>query len=469
MTRTQPSAGRHFGPLASRILVTLAVAALLVTGDFQPAQARQQSIADRPRMDAPSALVAGSVDRSSIDLTATYDVDATLDWAARTIDAQTAMNVRNSSGHSIDRLELNSLAGALGNMDVRVARVDGQDVAVDVIDQTIVVPLGSVLPAGESVNVFIRYTATFRSNATGRNYFFTRSGGILSAHRWIPWISRRTPFWSAERGDPFTTAVSPEVRVTLRADRDLTYATTGSAAGREGDARTFVARNVRDFNFTAAPDFGRLNGRSVDGDTKIVVYSRTLPRAMMLDYARRSMAAFEERIGQYPYPRFTVSESSGGVAMESPGHIWIPRGTPDWNVPFLVVHETGHQWFYSVVGSDQVREPFADEAMTEFLTRWFFGAFRGSNCAKDRLDRGIAGYDGSCFYEVVYVQGASFIDRLRKDVGDQRFWAAVRDYWNSNQFKFGGTVELLESLRVAADQANVQVYSRYSSRFPRYY
>lgn len=92
-----------------------------------------------------------------------------------------------------------------------------------------------------------------------------------------------------------------------------------------------------------------------------------------------------------------------------------------------------------------------------------------SNCAKDRVDRGIVGYDGSCFYEVVYVQGASFIDRLRKDVGYQRFWAAVRDYWNSNQFKFGGTVELLESLRVAADQANVQDYSRYSSRFPRYY
>ncbi len=51
--------------------------------------------------------------------------------------------------------------------------------------------------------------------------------------------------------------------------------------------------------------------------------------------------------------------------------------------------------------------------MTEFITRWFLGAFRESRCPKDRLDRGIAGYTASCFYEVVYVQGANYIDRLR--------------------------------------------------------
>lgn len=468
MTRMQP--------FAQRLFATLAVTSLLVTGIFAPAAARQGGSArdgtghgDAAPRATRSAIVEGSVDRSSIDLEATYDVEATLDWAARAIDARTELVVRNTSGGSIDRLELNSLAGALGNMQIRASRVDGRHVNVDVIDQTMMVSLGGILPAGASVTVFIRYTATFRSNAEGRNYFFTSAGGILSVHRWIPWVSRRTPFWSAERGDPFTTAVSPQVNVTLSADRDLTYATTGAPTGREGHTQSFVARDVRDFNFTAAPDFEKLKGRSVDGDTKIVVYSKTLPRGLMMDYARRSIAAFESRVGQYPYGRYTVSESSGGVAMESPGHIWIPRGTPDWNIPFLVVHETGHQWFYSVVGNDQVRQPFADEAMTEFLTRWFMGQFRASRCDKGRLDRGIAGYSGSCFYEVVYVQGANFIDRLRADVGDQRFWAAVRDYWNGNQFKFGGTVELLEDLRVAAKAADVNVMSRYSARFPRYY
>ncbi|MDQ3492451.1 MAG: hypothetical protein M3452_04225 [Chloroflexota bacterium] len=459
-------------PFIERLLTPLLMAALLMAGTFVPAQALQQVPADttpRAAAGAQSAIVQGSVGRSSMDLEATYDVVADLEWGARTIDARTTLTVRNTSGSSIDRLELNSLAGALGNMRIRASRVDGQAVDVDVVDQTILVPLGGILPAGESVEVFIRYSATFRSTATGRNYFFTRSGGILSVHRWIPWISRKTPFWSAERGDPFTTPVSPEVRVVLTADRALKYATTGAPTGKQGNRQSFVARNVRDFNFTAAPDFGKLTGRSMDGDTKIVVYSRTLPRAMMLDYARRSMAAFEDKIGQYPYSRFTVTESSGGIAMESPGHIWIPRGTPDWNVPFLVVHEMGHQWFYGVVGNDQVREPFADEAMTEFLTRWFLGQFRASRCDKDRLDRSIGGYNASCFYEVVYVQGASFINRLRQDVGDGRFWSAVRDYWNDNQFEFGGTVSLLEALRVAADQADVQVYSRYSSRFPRYY
>nr|MDQ3554888.1 hypothetical protein [Chloroflexota bacterium] len=275
-------------PFAERLLAPFLIVALLVTGTFVPAEAGQQPAGDTSSATQErgrSALVEGSVDRSSIDLEATYDVEADLDWAARTIDARTALTVRNTSGSSIDRLELNSLAGALGAMRIQDARVDGQAVEVDVIDQTILVPLGGVLPAGETVDVYIRYTATFRSTATGRNYFFTQSGGILSVHRWIPWISRQTPFWSAERGDPFTTPVSPEVRVTLSADRHLIYATTGAPTGRVGNSQTFVARNVRDFNLTAAPDFGKLQGRSLDGDTKIVVYSRTLPRSMMLDYA----------------------------------------------------------------------------------------------------------------------------------------------------------------------------------------
>ncbi len=458
MTRMQP--------IARRLWVPLAIVTILLSGSIAPVEARQ---AGATRAATRSAIVPGSVDRSSIHLEATYDVEATLDWAARTIDARTVLTVRNTSGSSIDRLELNSVAGAVGGMRILESLVDGRQVDVEVIDQTILVPLGGILPAGESAAVVIGYSATFNPDGEGRNYFFTRSGGILSVHRWIPWVSRQTSFWSAERGDPFTTAVSPEVRVTLTADRALTYASTGASTGGEGTTRTFVARDVRDFNFTAAPDFRKLKGRSLDGDTRIVVYTRTLPAAVMLDYARRSIAAFESAIGQYPYRRYTVSESSGDISMESPGHIWIERGTPDWNVPFLTVHETAHQWFYGVVGNDQVREPFADEAMTEFITRWFLGAFRDSRCPKDRLDRGIAGYTASCFYEVVYVQGANFIDRLRADVGDQRFWAAVRDYWNANRFEFGGTVELLESLRLAAEAADVQVERRYHSRFPRYY
>ena len=51
--------------------------------------------------------------------------------------------------------------------------------------------------------------ATLRSSISGSSWLFTRADGISSLYRWIPWISRRTPFDRPNHGDPFVTPVSP--------------------------------------------------------------------------------------------------------------------------------------------------------------------------------------------------------------------------------------------------------------------
>jgi hypothetical protein len=121
-----------------------------------------------------------------------------------------------------------------------------------------------------------------------------------------------------------------------------------------------------------------------------------------------------------------------------------------------------------VVGNDQPLEPFADEAVTEFLTRTHMGNFRPSHCPTERLDGSTYAY-GDCFYEVVYVQGANFLNGIRADMGTSRFWRALRGYWRSNRFAFGGTFELLEALRVAAADAGVNLRPRLRDRFPSLY
>jgi aminopeptidase N len=37
-----------------------------------------------------------------------------------------------------------------------------------------------------------------------------------------------------------------------------------------------------------------------------------------------------------------------------------------------VAHETGHQWFYNGVGSDQTNEPWLDESVTQYITGEYF-------------------------------------------------------------------------------------------------
>ena len=92
----------------------------------------------------------------------------------------------------------------------------------------------------------------------------------------------------------------------------------------------------------------------------------------MLDAAADAFDAIEARLGAYPYRTYEVAQTAGGFGMESPGLIWIPTGSA--GEPALPRrHETAHQWFYGIVGNDQAREPFADEAATDFVARYVLG------------------------------------------------------------------------------------------------
>ena len=70
---------------------------------------------------------------------------------------------------------------------------------------------------------------------------------------------------------------------------------------------------------------------------------------------------------------YKVVQTAGGYGMEAPGLTWIPTGVGRANLSYLVAHETAHQWFYGIVGNDQAREPFTDEAVTDFLARYVPG------------------------------------------------------------------------------------------------
>jgi hypothetical protein len=421
--------------------------------------------AREPIVRARSGLVPGSVDRTSLALTAEYDVALSLNFGSRAFTVDSTMSVRNVSGGPIDRLELNTIAARLGGMKLPTVTVGGLPVTAKVDDQTIIVPLGGILGTGQSVEVRVRYAATLRSTITGSNWLFTRANGIVDAHRWIPWVSRRVAFNRPNHGDPFVTPVTPRVRVTITSDRALVFATTGERVAASGLEQTFEANDVRDFAFTAAPDY-KTTSVTV-GDTVIRVYYRPGgPGAAILAAAKHAIAKMEPLVGPYPYKTYDLAQTAGGFGMESPGLTWIPTGVASANLSYLVHHETGHQWFYGIVGNDQSTEPFTDEAATDFLARYVLGQRRASRCSKARLDLSIYKYSSACYYEIVYIQGGNFLDDLRKKMGNKAFWAGLRAYIADNRFKLTPTKTLLDTLD---DHTTLNLVPSFEPRFPRLY
>lgn len=307
--------------------------------------------------------------------------------------------------------------------------------------------------------VRVSYRAQFTSALGGSQWMFARASRTVTAYRWIPWLSQASEF--TDIGDPFTTALSPQVRVTITSDRPLTFATTGHRVGKDGLSQTFIARNIRDFNFTASPDY-RVKRVSVDG-INLRVYWRTLSPDKLVYWAKTALRRFTSQVGPYPYGSLSVAETPGGYAIESPGHIWVPRTSTASVLPYRVVHEIAHQWFYAAVGNNQVRQPFADEAVAEFLSRHLLGHRRPS-CAQARLDQSVYDYGSSCYYDVVYTQGDQYLEQYRLLVGNDSFWAGLRDYFSDYKFRFGGTRILLDKLDAASGYAG-----GHAARFPSLY
>src|SRR5215203_2979385 len=176
---------------------------------------------------AGGAIQPGTVNRTSPRVTAEYRATLDLAYGTRKLSVDSTATVTNTSGGPIDRVELNTIAGPLGSMTLRGAWVDGVARTPKRIDQTVVVPLGGILPAGSTATVRVRYGATLRTSLSGSSWLFTKANGIADLYRWLPWVSKATPFARPNHGDPFVTAVSPYVRVTIRTDRKLVIAATG--------------------------------------------------------------------------------------------------------------------------------------------------------------------------------------------------------------------------------------------------
>jgi hypothetical protein len=418
-------------------------------------------------VQASSAIVPGTANRSSIAMWATYAVDVRLGIAARTLRGRVTITAQNRSGGNVDRLRLNTVMGPLGGLRLGTVTVDGAARAASVDDQTITVPLGGVLPDGATVVVVVPFSATLRSSTGGSRWLFTRANGITSMYRWVPWISRNTRFDRPNHGDPFVTPVSPRVTLRIHTDAPVRLVVNGTRTSRSADGltSTYEAVNVRDLVVSAAADFR--TRQAVVGDTSVRVITRPgAPGAAILSAATTALRRLEGRLGPYPWPVLRIVQSSGGYGMEGPGIVWIPGGVAPSNLPYLVTHEIAHQWFYGLVGNDQAREPFADEAVTDMVARYVLGLRRGSRCATATLDRSIYRYSATCYYEIVYIQGGNLLDDARRRMGTSAYFSAVRRYLADHRWGLVHTRTLLDALDAATP---FDLRSRWSSRFPSLY
>ncbi len=409
----------------------------------------------------PAAAPVDAASVNSLRLRATYDVTASFSWATRAVSVHTVAHVTNPTASSVSTVAFNLATLRTGAAQVGVVTVRGTPVSEWTSGQTVLVPFSPALPVGGSADVVINYNATLRSSSSGYQWEFTRLKGVMTAYRWIPWLSRTLRFSNPGGGEATETPSSSYVHVAITTDQPLVIASSGERLPGNGLTQVFEARNVRDFNFSAARDYHTAS-RTTRGTT-ITFYYRSLSPTNVLDRAVAAFNYYTDKIGDYPYGYLHIAEIGPWYSMESPGLFWI-ESNPGSLLAYDVVHETAHQWFYSTVGNDQALEPFADEAVAEFLSRDVASAWSSSKCPGGHLDRTIYTRPGSCYLPVVYYQGYRYLKAYRDHVGAADFWQGMQNYYAANKFGIGGTRKLLDALDAASNY-----HPNHAARFPSLY
>jgi aminopeptidase N len=142
----------------------------------------------------------------------------------------------------------------------------------------------------------------------------------------------------------------------------------------------------------------------------------------------------------------------GGI--EFPNHVMQAPGSAARSV----VHEVAHQWFYSLVGNDQARDPWLDEGLASYVEFVQRGSL--DQMAARAIPSSVRGHAAdpmtfwegrdSTYYVGVYVQGAVAVSSLGPV---DRVDCALRAYVARNAFRIATPADLLAALTPAFPDA----------------
>jgi len=203
-----------------------------------------------------------------------------------------------------------------------------------------------------------------------------------------------------------------------------------------------------------------------------------------LQCAIDSINTFSELYYPYPYDIYNVVQSNflyGG--MEYPMLSLISDSIEDYDDYLnVIVHETAHQWWYSLVGNDEYSHPWLDEALTEFSTLLFYDNNKGYNLTHENMIKGmqenynlfvsvyqdvlgsidtsltrkINEYNTSPEYTYcVYVKGTLMFDSLYQLVGKKQFLKSIQLYAQNYAYDIS-TPECLISCFEKATKSNLE-------------
>ncbi len=390
-----------------------------------------------------------------------YEINVDLDYAAHSLQVRQRIDYTNVTSDTLPDLMLNvhpnHYRGTFELNEIRL-EMDDELIQPDVfpLDVTLRVELPRSLEPEEHVALMLDYTLQLPRIPPGEEFSgggFGYSQRSVSLGNWYPVMApyREDKGWYGLNyflvGDPYVTEVA-DYSVTITATEGIIIAGTGTET-QDQDRWHYEAEMARSFAF-AASDRYEIAATQV-GDVTVHSYyfpDSAEPAQAVLGTAAQAIELFTEYYGPYPFADYRVAETEFAGGMEFAGVTFLGAtfydeydGTTRTPLIPLTVHEAAHQWFYGLVGNDQVTEPWLDEAPAEYSaylyyerylpddTDWWWDYAVDQWAPMGKIDNLIYVFrDNREYIDAVYRRGAQFMHDLRETMGDPAFFGFLLDY-----------------------------------------
>ena len=397
-----------------------------------------------------------------------YHMELTIDEPT-SVDGQMQVHVTNQEENPLQDIYFHLFPDQLGgSITVSEVTVNGAAVQPEIQETALRVPLASALEPGQSAVVQMDFVTTVPPEEESTKYnILAFNDDILALAHFYPMIAvHDDQGWHTEPTPPHgdeTYADMSHFLVRVTAPQEQVIVASGvevdrSAAGPMQTV-TIAAGPVRDFYLVMSDRYGVISD-SV-GPVQVNSYA---PQELLdgaefaLNAATESLRSFNIRYGPYPYSELDiVSTPTQALGVEYPGifanalriydlSLESSSGLPNAALlESVTAHETAHQWFYNLVGNDQLNEPWLDEATAQYAT-WMYYVDRYGEQNADGYYQSLLGrwertgfadipigmpaedYDGQEYGAIVYGRGPIFLDELAQEMGQETFDTFLREY-----------------------------------------
>ncbi len=230
----------------------------------------------------------------------------------------------------------------------------------------------------------------------------------------------------------------------------------------------FKATRVHDFAWAADPDYMHVTAQVPNGPLLHFFYQNEPEMAAWKElpgYMVRSFQFMAQHFGVYPYKQFTFAQGGDG-GMEYPNLTLVTGRRKLGSLVGTSVHESVHNWYYGMLGSDEGSYPWMDEGFTEYASSEVMAhLFPGSAQGRVHADALGAYLDlarspdhepmsthadhfttNRGYGATAYSKGEFFLDQLGSVIGDSTLHRGLLKYYDACRFKHPEPVDVQRAM-----------------------